>query len=534
MFGNEKEEKRKREQVVKKKKEETLGLWEKYNNFVRSLHLPTPLQEPKVSFKKKVLDYLKKLLIIASGAFLTTIAFSFFINPNGLYNNGLNGILQVVTQFIIGKKDITWSWFPLIFQGISLLINSVIVLILWKGFKSKLEIISTALFYIIFKLIWSCLLEKANFLFSNFSPSAWIGTMGKRDLTLTLPYYVIIAIIAAVIHALGFGLIIKCQATPDGHDLILTHLNIKKTKLPINWISRTFNVFTVILIVIINLWFEENEKMRESFIRRDWEKTAPISLQEKENFNFKEIVKEWKNDMNEVSKLRIFEVRKEKLYETKNYLFNKLLKERTSSSREIIEDFAEKEYDFYIANSQNKYKLIEDYIDEIQKRLNRTPKKGDSNEKEKTKGRRKTIAQLYEETIPDSNILTYFDITQARKKELEQQKNENLVKSILKRITNNERIWATFVYIFVTSYLVGVFFPHNQVITINIHCNSIEETKRGINLIRRFCDTYYCNSCFQYKGTEMQKLFIITCKLSRWNYYLYSPYLRQIGKIYES
>lgn len=93
--------------------------------------------------------------------------------------------------------------------------------------------------------------------------------MGKRDLTLTLPYYVIIALVAAVIHALGVGLIIKCQATPDGHDIITTHLSIKKSKLPISWISRIFNVFTVILIVIINLYFEENEKIRESFVRRD-------------------------------------------------------------------------------------------------------------------------------------------------------------------------------------------------------------------------------------------------------------------------
>ena len=535
-LAKQRKKKKKKTNLIKEPKEEVSGLWEKYNDFIRSLHLQNPFQEPKVSFKRKILDYLKKILIIAGGAFLTTAAFSFFINPNGLYNNGLNGILQVITQFIIGKNDIAWSWFPLIQQGMALLLNTLIVLILWMFFKTRLEITSTALFYIVFKLIWGCLLEKVSFIFSSFSPSSWIETMGKRDLTLTLPYYVIIALVAAVIHALGVGLIIKCQATPDGHDIITTHLSIKKSKLPISWISRIFNVFTVILIVIINLYFEENEKIRESFVRRDWEKNNTFSSSKK----FEEVVKQWKKEMQEIHEAeknvldiegeKILQEREEKLYKAENFLFNKLLREKTSAPEKIIETFSENEYEFYIANSKKKRELIDKYISNIKEKLKATTVEENKGVR---KGRRSVVA---EQTAKErmSDLLTYFDILQTRKKEIEQQKDENLVKNVLRRITNNERIWATFVYIFVTSYLVGVFFPRDKIMTINIHCNSSRDVERGINLVKKFCNVCYYNDCFQEKGGRKQKLFIITCKLSRWNYYLYLPYLQQLGNIYEN
>lgn len=532
------------------RKEKTLGLWEKYDDFIRSLHLQNPFQKPKTSYKKKLLEYLKIALILISASFLTTASFAFFINPNGLYNSGINAIFQIIAQYIISHKGLTWNYFNMLYLPMVFFFNAIMVIILWKVFNSRIEVISTSLLFIIFGITWSFIFSKVNFLFSNLNPSVWITTMGRRDLTITLPYYIIIAFIAAILRAFGLGLISKCQATPDGLDVILTHLCFKKNNLSKKWISRAFNIFSVLFIVMINLKFNEDPVMIESFFKRDWENKA--CSEQKDYIEFK---KELKNNWGMVSSNKLHQkisttsvesidnvlLEREKALNESNLLFIDLIKERTLAPRELIEEFLKWEFEFSLSNSEGKIALIDRIItDEIKNSLVGTAEKGvehDNVTNHLAEKNRKSLIILYDD---DSNkrraelLIRYHQLLVIRRNDLIKQQNESKLKRTLRKIINDERIWATFVYIFTTSHLVGIFFPYDKTMTINIHCDSMEQVERGMNLVKKFCDTYYWSAHFRHEEAESKKFFIIICKLSRWNYYLYLPYLQQLGEIYEN
>jgi uncharacterized membrane-anchored protein YitT (DUF2179 family) len=66
--------------------------------------LEKPIKKP--TGKQLTLKYLSKLAIVFFGALFTTVTFYFLIDPNGLYNSGLNGLLQAVSKLIVGRTDI--------------------------------------------------------------------------------------------------------------------------------------------------------------------------------------------------------------------------------------------------------------------------------------------------------------------------------------------------------------------------------------------------------------------------------------------
>jgi len=76
------------------------NIFEKYQAFIRKLHSETSLKKP--SRKELALRYLSRLGFVLIGSFFTTLTFYFLIDPNGIYNSGLNGLLQVFSKLIVG------------------------------------------------------------------------------------------------------------------------------------------------------------------------------------------------------------------------------------------------------------------------------------------------------------------------------------------------------------------------------------------------------------------------------------------------
>jgi len=97
--------------------------WLQYDQLVRSLHTKKP--KKIISRRTVIRQFLKKLVVVAAGAFLTTVAFYFFINRNRLYNSGLNGLLQKFSQWLTGKNDTT-SYY-LTYYGMGLASNLLII-----------------------------------------------------------------------------------------------------------------------------------------------------------------------------------------------------------------------------------------------------------------------------------------------------------------------------------------------------------------------------------------------------------------------
>src|SRR3954454_22469618 len=99
----------KKDTMINKSKEKaeevsSQGLWDQYTKFIRKLYLEKPVK--KLTGKELTLKYLSKLAIVFIGALFTTLTFYFLIDPNGLYNSGLNGLLQAVSKLMVGHTNI--------------------------------------------------------------------------------------------------------------------------------------------------------------------------------------------------------------------------------------------------------------------------------------------------------------------------------------------------------------------------------------------------------------------------------------------
>src|SRR5437764_14642083 len=80
----------------------TYNIRQQYNEFIRRLYLEKPVKKP--TGKQLTFKYLSKLAIVFIGALFTTLTFYFLIDPNGLYNSGLNGLLQAFSKLIVGRN----------------------------------------------------------------------------------------------------------------------------------------------------------------------------------------------------------------------------------------------------------------------------------------------------------------------------------------------------------------------------------------------------------------------------------------------
>lgn len=132
------------------KKRQVYEVWQNYDNFIRSLHLKS-IEEQRKDSKKRFIHYLIKLLIMIFASFLTTLTFQFLINPNGLFNSGINGVIQVLTSYSFSKYNFNMAYYSNIYYAIVLLVNIMIVSVVHLFYPDNLEMNSTALFYVLFQ-----------------------------------------------------------------------------------------------------------------------------------------------------------------------------------------------------------------------------------------------------------------------------------------------------------------------------------------------------------------------------------------------
>ena len=483
----------------KKKKEEALQsnydkyhVWKRYNDFIRELYLETPIQ--KTTKKELFFQYLTKIFIIFFASLFTTSSFYFLIDPNGLYNSGLNGLLQLIAKLAEIKLAVNYHD---IYYILCFLLNLFFVLILKIFFKAKLEIISTSLFYVIFQAFWTKFFTWINlreFLFSNFNPSNWKKLTSESQLSFTFPYYILIAVIASLIHTWGYSLIFRAKATPGGLDIFVSHFSTKSTKenkgSAIGKINKIFGIFIVFVVTAINFfWLEENQGMKMKSLEKEVERwmNSQIWEEAKEKEELTSIIDNWKEKQKEKKKW-------EKDNDYEKWQKHKSLTEtlRKISNYSNIENFPE-EIDFY--------------------KLNRAGK----------------IEWLKEELNREGIDFTRKYELKKRLNFLLEQEDKNPVIRYLEYITNNERFWSTMIYIFLSSYLVGQIFPKEKLIMIELLCEDKEDCYKGLKIMKNFYPYYYH---IQKEKEKEEKIYVARCYMSKWNFYLMLPYLEQLGKIY--
>jgi len=501
----------KKTKKILKKDVPNYNVWRQYDEFIRGLYLEKELD--KTTGREKTSKFLRKLLIVFFGAFFTTLTFYFLIDPNGLYNSGLNGLIQIFSKLLVGYSDkISWDVYYFIYYGIGLLFNLFFISILKIFFKTKLEIVITSVFYVFSQIIWTQLFKIANlreYFFNRFNPSSWQG-IGSQTQSFTLPYYIVIALVAAVIHTYGYSLIFQAQATPGGLDILTSHFTSqKKTSFSISYLTKIFGFFVIFLVTLINFrWVENNPKMKNSDLQKDIQElqTKDEKLYGK---NSEQILREWENDMKKIKNLKqsqesdkikeVFEIRE------KNLLLTNLLKNKTGENN--LEDYPQ-ELHYYSLNEEEKIINLEKEIEKIKFELSNF-----------------SGSELEEKLLRKGYLQLKLNRIKSRKNK------SNYFTRYLNYITNNEKLWATIIYVFFSSFLISQIFPRDKIISLQLHSLTEENRNLGIKLLENYSPFYY--TVYHKKAhNEEEMIYIVKCYLSKWNYYLLTPRLKEIGKIF--
>src|SRR6266487_100066 len=92
-----------------------------YREYISSLNLSSPTE--KKTRGDKIKNFLVKLIFVFIGSLLTTFTFNLLIDPNGLYNSGLNGLIQTGLKIAAGHNYVDTEKFYLYYYLTSLAIN---------------------------------------------------------------------------------------------------------------------------------------------------------------------------------------------------------------------------------------------------------------------------------------------------------------------------------------------------------------------------------------------------------------------------
>ncbi|WNE40836.1 MAG: hypothetical protein mread185_000293 [Mycoplasmataceae bacterium] len=493
----------------------TYNVWQQYNEFIRRLYLEKPIKKP--TGKQLTLKYLSKLAIVFIGALFTTLTFYFLIDPNGLYNSGLNGLLQAASKLIVGRVNIGWANYYFLYYGLGLTTNLLFIFFLRLFFKAKLEIISTSIFYVLSQIIWTQifkLLSLREYVFNRLNPSSWQGLSANSQLSFTLPYYIVIAVVAAIIHTYGYSLIFQSQATPGGLEIFTSHFSSGKgkRKFSIGAFMKIFGLVIIFLVTLINFsLIENNYEMKESLLQKEIEEKKKELKEEGVEIEGKktgEILEEWKNEMKRA---------------------NDLKKDETSDAKEIFKIREKYRHLTSLLKSKTGYSKLEIYPQEVEYYLLKSEDKEIKMREEKRELEEKLNSFSGEEL---SLKLKRKNDLESRIKETKKENDRWVVARYLSYITNNERLWATMVYIFLSSFLISQIFPRDQIIMLRLHSTNEDNRNKGLRLLKKFSPIYY--NVYRKKNSEEEVVYVVSCHLSKWNYYLLKPYLKQVGTSYSS
>lgn len=101
------------------------------------------------------------------------------------------------------------------------------------------------------------------------------------------------------------------------------------------------------------------------------------------------------------------------------------------------------------------------------------------------------------------------------------------------KVTNNYRLLATAVYIFTSSYAIMLFFPYNNIITVDIRCRNEGFLNECLELLEDFSPVFY----YAFEKIEPTKkkqwdVLLVRCRMSKWEYELYLPKMKKLGEVF--
>lgn len=480
------------------KKNKAYELWKEYNDFIRSLHLKSVEEQEKDSNKKRISNYIKKLFIILFASFFTTLTFQFFITPNKLFNSGLNGIIQVLTRYFFSIKMIKEDNYPIAYYSTVFLVNLLLVFLVHLFSPENLEMNSTAIFYVFFQFSWSKIFNLKilkNSIFSRFAPKTWSNLSDMKQLGLTWPYYITIGVVSSFIHTFGYSLIYRAKSTPGGLEIITSTLSQKqnkKSKFSIGSFTKIFGMFIVFLITLFNFIVnEDNVDLKKN------ELIIIINENIDEN-NAKEQLEE-----NKIDKIKGQDCLIDFLKKWSTGYYKEVDKKRDNQILNVIKNWS---FDYNLDQNRD---VVFIYLQNNKSQIEYFLKK-----KIELEYRGENTSHL-EKKILDLELNTY-------------DKGLNIKGLIgyLKYITNDEKLWGSLFYIFISSYLINQIFPKSKFVRLVSRIENKENLNNMLKILDDYDPIYYI-----VKNKIDEEIYILECSITKWNYQLLSSDLVKLGKI---
>lgn len=461
-------------------KRRVYDVWRDYDDFIRSLHLDSA-NEQEINIRKRKIDYLKKLLVIFIASFFTTLTFHFFITPNNLFNSGINGIIQVLAKYYCSKNNISGESFAIIYFASVFLVNAVIVSAVHWFYPGSIEMNSTAIFYVLFQFIWSSIFKFSalqKYMFNRLAPDTWSNLSNKNQLGLTLPFYITIGLVSSIIHTYGYSLIYQVKSTPGGLEIITSTLsqnqNAKKRKISIGNITKIFGILVIFFITVFNfIVVEDNIDLKKNELINFIDENVDSKKRIRNSQELNDFLEKWVSDKNRDKKI---------LNMLKNWSNDKFLGDDPQR---------------IFSHLKSKEDLLNDY-----------------------KAKKKSLLDdQYEEII-------YFEM---KIKDLETNTYTKDLLGYLKYITNDEKLWASIVYIFFSSYLINQIFPKSKLVHLIAKVNKKENLEKVLKVLMKYEPVYL--KSFSPELDFNEESYIVSCSITKWNYQLLSNELFKLGKI---
>jgi hypothetical protein len=189
---------------------------------------------------------------------------------------------------------------------------------------------------------------------------------------------------------------------------------------------------------------------------------------------------------------------------------NELKKKRTDDAKEIFKIREKYRHLTSLLKGKTGHNQLEIYPQEVEYYLLKNEDKEVKMKEEKKEIERELNSVSGEEL---SQKLQRKNNLEARIKEVKKENERSVVPKYLSYITNNERLWATMVYIFLSSFLISQIFPRDQIIMLRLHSASEMNRNKGLRLLKNFSPIYY--TVYRKKSDEEEIVYVISCHLSK-------------------
>lgn len=252
----------------------------------------------------------------------------------------------------------------------------------------------------------------------------------RAQLSFTLPYYIVISVVSAIIHTFGYSLIFRAKATPGGLEIITSYLLSKKRKkVSTSSLARWFGISVVFFLTIFNFAFiEENKRIKKNNICKEVIENLKNSEEEtcqKKKVKLEKILKDGNLDTF-FTELRLsiekFRFSKSFFFDKKNeldesdYRLALFLKNKVGKKEKLLS--YPQELDYYLSEGKE---LIDKMKEEVQTLKTECSKKVKDSKKERELMQRKEYLER--------KII-----------KLKEEQEANFLLKFFRYVTNNERL----------------------------------------------------------------------------------------------